>query len=307
MFPILELEQARKTILKRMPMDEMIVTPALAKRLEETFGQPVSPAEAVSRILKDIRGSGDQALRNWTKRLDGVDLENPVVPAAEIQAAMDGLAPDLRAALMDAAARIRAFYEKQPKISWVDQSMGGTLGQLIRPMERVGVYVPGGTAPLPSTVLMSAIPARVAGVREVVVITPPTRETGLPNPVILAAAAIAGVDTVYMAGGAQAIAALAYGTESILILAGRPEHPGQLFGIAHCQLTAAVQHPQPVALGFHALLVQAVSIVAFHKITLIFQPVGFVCILLAVLFEFRIYGFNRGHDSLPTIVYSPVR
>lgn len=228
MFPIMDLDQARKTILKRTSVDETAVTPALAQRLEATFGEPVTPAEAVRRILKDIRTQGDPALRNWTLRLDGVDLSDPIVAPAEIQAALDGLAPDLRAALTEAAERIRAFYEKQPKSSWIDQSMGGTLGQLIRPMQRVGVYVPGGTAPLPSTVLMSAIPARVAGVKEVVMITPPSRQTGRPSPVILAAAAIAGVDTVYLAGGAQAIAALAYGTQAI-----RPVDkivgPGNLF------------------------------------------------------------------------------
>lgn len=228
MFPILDVQKAQETILKRIPLDETPVTPALAKRLEQTFGEPISPAEAVRGILKDIRSNGDPALRHWTQKLDGVDLANPVVPQAEIQSALAILDPALRSALEESAVRIRLFYEKQPKISWMDQSMGGTLGQLIRPMERVGFYVPGGTAPLPSTVLMSVIPARVAGVKQTVMVTPPNRSTGKADPVILAAAAIAGADEVYLAGGAQAIAALAYGTQSI-----RPVDkivgPGNLF------------------------------------------------------------------------------
>jgi histidinol dehydrogenase len=228
MFPILDVKQAQQTILKRIPMDETPIPEALSKRLAVTFGEPVTPAEAVRRILKDIRTGGDDALRRWTLTLDGVDLPSPVVPRSEIEAALAGLPEDLRNALRESAARIQSFYEKQPKISWMDQSMGGTLGQLIRPMERVGVYVPGGTAPLPSTVLMSAIPARVAGVKQVVMITPPARATGKANPVILAAAAIAGVDEVYLAGGAQAIAALAYSTQSIPAV-DKIVGPGNLF------------------------------------------------------------------------------
>lgn len=215
MFPILSVAQAQQTILKRFPIDEVTVPPSLTKGLEATFGEPVSPAEAVRRILRDIRGRGEPALREWTLRLDGLDIPSPIVPLEEAQAALNALDPDLRQALQESADRIRTFYEKQPCISWMDQSMGGTLGQLIRPMQRVGVYVPGGTAPLPSTVLMSAIPARVAGVKEVVIITPPANPNGKPNQVLLAAAAIAGVDAIYLAGGAQAIAALAYGTDSI--------------------------------------------------------------------------------------------
>ncbi len=228
MFPILDVETAKQTILKRIPLDEAPVTPALSNRLAETFGEPVSPAEGVRRILQDIRRNGDEARRQWTRKLDGFDLPSPVVPQADLQKALDSLEPSLRSALEESARRVRAFYEKQPRASWKDQSMGGTLGQLIRPMVRVGIYVPGGTAPLPSTVIMSAVPARVAGVKEVVMITPPGRPDGKANPVILAAAAIAGVDAVYLAGGAQAIAALAYGTESI-----RPVDkivgPGNLF------------------------------------------------------------------------------
>lgn len=228
MFPILDVPTAQNTILKRVPMDEMSVPESLLKSLEKTFGEPVSPAEAVRRILLDIRTHGDAALRQWTAKLDQVDLPSARVPQEKMQAALDSLDPKLRAALEESAARIRQFYSKQPIISWIDQSMGGTLGQVLRPIARVGFYVPAGTAPLPSTVLMSIVPARVAGVKQVVMITPPARGTGEINPVILAAAAIAGVDELYAAGGAQAVAALAYGTESIAPV-DKIVGPGNLF------------------------------------------------------------------------------
>ena len=145
---------------------------------------------------------------------------------------MDFITPAQHEALRQAAARIEAFHRRQPLSSWFTNELGGTLGQIIRPIQRVGLYVPGGTAPLPSSVLMSAIPARVAGVKELVVVTPPNRsftDRPLPvDPIILAACAISGVDEVYLLGGAQAIAALAYGTETI-----RPVDkifgPGNLF------------------------------------------------------------------------------
>jgi histidinol dehydrogenase len=118
-------------------------------------------------------------------------------------------------ALHLAASRIDAFHRKQPSLSWIVNSVDGTLGQVVRPIESVGVYAPGGSAPLPSSVLMTAIPARVAGVEELVLVTPPQRTNGLPHPALLAAATIAGVDRVFVAGGAQAIAALAFGTQSV--------------------------------------------------------------------------------------------
>ena len=114
-----------------------------------------------------------------------------------------------------AARRIEAFHRRQPAVSWVHNDGDGVLGQLVRPIERVGLYIPGGTAPLPSSLLMSAIPGRVAGVGHLAVITPPQRDSGLPHPLTLVAADIARVDAVYVAGGAQAIGALAYGTETI--------------------------------------------------------------------------------------------
>jgi histidinol dehydrogenase len=228
MFSIMDVPTARQTILKRIALDETKVPESLLARLAETFGESVSPAEAVRRILQDIRTNGDKALRSWTLRLDQVDLQQARIPQQKIQAALAGIAPAFRAALQESASRIEQFYRKQPAVSWIDQTMGGTLGQVLRPIDRVGFYIPGGTAPLPSTVLMSVIPARVAGVRSVVVVTPPARGSGEVNPVILAAAAIAGVDEVYAAGGAQAIGALAYGTESIAAV-DKIVGPGNLF------------------------------------------------------------------------------
>ena len=228
MFSIMDVPTARQTILKRTALDETKVPGSLLARLAETFGEPVSPAEAVRRILQDIRTGGDRALRAWTLRLDQVDLQQARIPQQEIEAALARIDPALRAALQESASRIEQFYRKQPAISWLDQTMGGTLGQVLRPIDRVGFYIPGGTAPLPSTVLMSVIPARVAGVRSVAMVTPPARGSGEVNPVILAAAAIAGVDEIYAAGGAQAIGALAYGTESIPAV-DKIVGPGNLF------------------------------------------------------------------------------
>ena len=173
----------------------------------------------MTRILKDVRTRGDSALQDWTKRLDSLDLKPAPVSMALIQSALDSISPAQRDALEKAAARVEAFHKKQPLTSWFTNELGGTVGQIIRPIQRVGLYVPGGTAPLPSTVLMSAIPARVAGVKEIVVVAPPNRayaDNDVPiAPIILAACAVAGVDEVYAIGGAQAIAALAYGTETI--------------------------------------------------------------------------------------------
>ena len=223
---------ARQTILKRTPPDEFPVSQRVLESITRLFGEALKPDEAVSRILQEVRTSGDSALQKWTRTLDEVDLRPAPVSQESIQSALNSIVPIQRAALEQAAARIEAFHRRQPLSSWFTNELGGTLGQIIRPLQRVGLYVPGGTAPLPSSVLMSAIPARVAGVHEIVVVTPPNRSSAnsdLPvDPIILAACAIAGVKEVYLLGGAQAIGALAYGTETI-----RPVDkifgPGNLF------------------------------------------------------------------------------
>lgn len=225
-------ETARQTILKRTPSDEFPVSQRLLDRIAEIFGERLSPDAAVIHILKDVRMNGDSALRKWTGRLDGLDLEPVPVSRTAIQSAWDSISQEQRDALKLAATRIEAFHRRQPLTSWFINELGGTLGQIIRPIERVGLYIPGGTAPLPSTVLMSAVPAHVAGVKEIVVVTPPNHSLTMAkppvDPIILAACAVTNIDEVYLLGGAQAIGALAYGTESI-----RPVDkilgPGNLF------------------------------------------------------------------------------
>lgn len=225
-------QTAQQTILKRTPPDEFPVSQRALDGIAQLFGESLTPEQAVLKILKDVRMNGDSALQKWTQRLDSLDLRPAPVSKDLIQSALDSISPAQRGALEKAAARIESFHRHQPLTSWFTNELGGTLGQIIRPIQRVGLYVPGGTAPLPSTVLMSAIPARVAGVKEIVVVTPPNRSIADKNPpvdpMILAACAIAGVDKVYLLGGAQAIAALAYGTETIQPV-DKMFGPGNLF------------------------------------------------------------------------------
>ena len=168
-------------------------------------------------ILHDVRQHGDQAVLNYTRRFDFPGADTLRVPGAAIeQAAQRVQKTDLWPVLETAHARISTFHHAQIKQSWMQTECdGAVLGQILRPLFRVGVYVPGGTAAYPSTVLMAATPARVAGVEEVVLATPPQRETGLPPDATLAAAHLAGVSEVYAMGGAQAVGAMAYGTESV--------------------------------------------------------------------------------------------
>jgi histidinol dehydrogenase len=219
---------ARQTLLKRTPVDEMDVPASVQERITRTFAEPLTPAQVVDRILRDVRLRGDPALAEWTERLDGRKAEQFRVPEEELQGCLAALPAEQRAALALAADRVRRFHQAQPVTSWMTQAMGGTLGQYVRPIRRVGIYVPAGTAPLPSSVLMSALPAQVAGVSEIVLVAPPNRATGGIAPIILAAAALIGIQEVYAIGGAQAIAALAFGTASI-----RPVDkifgPGNLF------------------------------------------------------------------------------
>jgi len=212
---IYEPAEARATLLARKPVGDVGLTPTLAAGIKRVFGEQLAPEEAVRRLLADVRERGDDALRDWTWRIDGVSLEEFEVPAEALADAYEILAPELRDALQVSIERVRAFHQKQPTGSWLNWSPeGGALGQIIRPLERVGIYAPGGRAPYPSTLIMCAVPAQVAGVEEIVVATPPGPD-GRPAAVILAAAHACGVERVYRVGGAQAIAALAYGTQSV--------------------------------------------------------------------------------------------
>lgn len=169
----------------------------------------------VTEIIADVRLRGDAALLEYTKKFDKAELTGLQVTEEEFQEALSSFDPKLKAVLQRAAMNISKFHSKQKRNSFIlSEEDGIVMGQRIIPIDRAGLYVPGGTAAYPSTVLMDALPAKIAGVKEVVMVTPPNAQ-GKINPAILAAARIAGVDKIYKVGGAQAIAALAYGTQSI--------------------------------------------------------------------------------------------
>lgn len=181
---------------------------------QSTFLDRSAQEAGVRAILDDVRARGDAAVRDVTERYDGVRLEQFEVTEAEIAAARSGVSGDFLAAVEVAAENIRAFHEPQRRESWRMERGGAVLGQIVRPLARVGVHVPGASAPLPSTALMTCIPARVAGVELIAVFTPPRRD-GTPNPHTLVAASIAGAHRIFKVAGPQAVGAMAYGTESI--------------------------------------------------------------------------------------------
>jgi len=174
---------------------------------------PEDILRAVKSIVEDVRKNGDRALLKYTKRFDGISLKTPLIPEKRIKEAARNVEKDLLRALRIAEERIRRFHERQKERSWSYKDNGAVLGQIIRPIERVGVYVPGGRAAYPSTVLMNVIPAQVAGVKEIAIVTPTPQ--GILNPYVSAAIDMLGMREVYSIGGAQAIAALAFGTEGI--------------------------------------------------------------------------------------------
>lgn len=170
----------------------------------------------VKNIIETVRQNGDQALKEYTETFDGIALEDFAVTQAEIEDACSQVDEEILEIIREAADNIRSFHEKQLRPSWMTTEENGTvLGQKITPLDSVGLYVPGGTAAYPSSVLMNVIPAKVAGVKRIVITSPPDKKTGKLPPAVLAAAHIAGAGEIYKVGGAQAIAALAYGTESI--------------------------------------------------------------------------------------------
>ena len=172
-------------------------------------------SDIVTGIIQDVRRRGDEALLEYTKKFDKAELTNLQVTEEEFQEALSSFDPRLKQVLQRAASNISKFHSRQKRNSFIlNEDDGIVMGQKVIPIDRVGLYVPGGTAAYPSTVLMDTLPARIAGVKEIVMVTPPNAQ-GKVNPAILAAARIAGVDKIFKVGGAQAIAALAYGTESI--------------------------------------------------------------------------------------------
>ena len=196
---------------RRSPLDSELPDSIQASILK-IFGKELSAIGVAQHIISNVKSSGDDALRDVSEQIDGVALEFIEVSRSDIDGALDQLEPATVEALQVAASRIEAFQIKGRPESWYDDATN--LGERVTPIGRVGVYVPAGTAPLASTVLMTAIPAKVAGVEDLILCSPaPGGE--LPHPAILAAAKIAGVDRVFKVGGAQAIAAMAYGTETI--------------------------------------------------------------------------------------------
>ena len=164
MLNIYDVERARRTILRREPPERQNLPPALLEGVERIFGQGVVPSEAVARILASVREEGDQAVRRCSHLLDEVQVEELRIPNSDLVEASQDLPAALLEAQRTAANRIRGFHERQPLQSWTTEALGGKLGQRLTPILRVGIYVPCGSAPLPSSLLRSVIPAQVAGV-----------------------------------------------------------------------------------------------------------------------------------------------
>ena len=206
-------EEGRRLLLDRKPLDNEELPMAIRETTFRTFGQELSPEEVVRRIIRDVREDRDNAVRFYNSQLDGGQAEALRVTDEEIQAAYSQVDSDLVEALKFAAGRIRNYHEQQMRGARFDFNHNG-LGQMTRAIQRVGIYVPGTRAPLPSTVLMCAVPARVAGCDEVYLTSPILPDGTIPA-AKLVAADIAGVDGIFKAGGAQGVAAFAYGTETI--------------------------------------------------------------------------------------------
>jgi len=188
------------------------LSPGLKSRLEQLFGTS-SAEQAVAQIIQQVSRGGDSSLKHYARLIDGVDMEFIEVPGSEIRQAFDNTAAEITGAMQTSASRIKAFHDAQRR-AVVERVEINSCIQVCTPLDRVGVYAPGGTAWYPSSVLMTAIPARCAGVAEVILATPPGKDGRVPA-LTLAAAQVAGVDRVFAMGGAQAIAAMAYGTESV--------------------------------------------------------------------------------------------
>ncbi len=206
-------EMAARMLQRSDPLSSLKGEPALLESIRAAFGEPLSPVQVVDRIINDVRARGDQAVRDYTRIISGIEVTAIEVPTTEIAGASRKIDPVLVDALQLAASRIRSFHETcslRPGTCFVDAE----LGRKTVPLQRVGLYVPGGRYAYPSSVLMSAIPAKVAGVEEIVVATPPNPQ-GMVSPATLCASDIAGVDRVFAMGGAQAIAALAFGTAAV--------------------------------------------------------------------------------------------
>ncbi|WP_303841162.1 histidinol dehydrogenase [Selenomonas ruminantium] len=209
-------EAAINKLLQKPAFDEVELSPKIREANKATFGKDMSAAELVAQIVRDVRFEGDKAVLRYTKLIDKVDCEikDLLVTEEEFAAAEKQADPQVVESLKKAAENVRRYHEEQKPNSWMTyREHGSLLGQSLIPLDRVGIYVPGGTAAYPSSVIMNAMPAVVAGVGEIVMMVPP--KNGAINPYVLIAARLAGVKKIYKIGGAQAIAALAFGTETI--------------------------------------------------------------------------------------------
>ncbi len=209
-------QRGRKQTMLTMVTTDGVQEYELLRQLEARSGEvDKQVTAAVTEILETVKTGGDQAVREYTRRFDGVDAPLRAMERAELKELARQCDRQVYGALERAAESIRAFHEEQVQRTWkLEQPDGSVVGQRVRGLHRVGIYVPGGTAAYPSSVLMNAIPARIAGVKEIVMVTPPPKD-GQFNADVMAAAYIAGVDRVFLCGGAQAVAALAYGTETV--------------------------------------------------------------------------------------------
>ena len=212
-----ELDEAQiRSLLTKVPFDQVELTPQIREANRRLFGAELTAAEVVDRIVKDVRYHGDAAVVKYTKLIDKADFASTdfLVSEAEFLEAEASADEEVLSSLKKAADNVRHYHEEQKANSWLTyRDQGSILGQALIPLDCAGIYVPGGTAAYPSSVIMNAIPAAVAGVREIIMMVPP--KNGKINPYVLLAAKIAGVSKIYKIGGAQAIAAMAYGTETI--------------------------------------------------------------------------------------------
>lgn len=209
-------EKTIERLLTKAAFDEIELSPKVRETNKKTFGKDLTAAELVRQIVGDVRQEGDAAVLRYTKLIDRVDFapKDFLVSEAEYAAAEKEADPAVVVSLRKAAANVRKYHEEQKPNSWMTyREKGSILGQSLIPLDRVGIYVPGGTAAYPSSVIMNAVPASVAGVSEIIMMVPP--KNGKINPYVLIAAREAGVKRIYKIGGAQAIAAMAFGTETI--------------------------------------------------------------------------------------------
>lgn len=208
--------EAIEKLLKKPAFDQVELNPRIREANKKLFGADLTAAEIVDRIVGDVRRDGDEAVIKYTKLIDRTEFtpEEFVVTEAEYEAAYQEADPAVVGSLLKAAENVRRYHQEQKPNSWMTyRDKGSILGQSVIPLDRVGIYVPGGTAAYPSSVIMNAMPAVVAGVKEIIMMVPP--KNGKINPYVLVAAKEAGVSKIFKIGGAQAIAAMAFGTETI--------------------------------------------------------------------------------------------